>query len=375
MNMIRSFLPVGQGAFCIEQFKNGVNVVYDCGSQTDVEIVEKMIESTFDRGEEIYAVFISHLHSDHINGLEFLLKYCRVKTLYLPYLTPQDILISTLIQDITQGGSTQFAREFIADCEGALKRYCKRNDFALPEVKYLLSQEDLNDLGPQIESSINQYLSPGTPVYVSVGTPERKWKYMPYNLKNTERKRKLIGELKRIGVEAGDFDSIKKKISTKSGMTEIRKAYEKIPGGLNTNSMVVYSGPDSSGQSVVRQRFVANPFLAWGCCECYGSIHPGCLYMGDFDASGKSSFSSLDKFYSDYWDKIGVLQIPHHGSKHNFNVDLLSRGSFYIIFAGADNMYKHPHAKVLKEIVMNREPFAWVTEKLSSTIRFEVFGL
>ena len=372
MNMIRSFLPVGQGAFCTEQFKNGVNVVYDCGSQTGVEIVEEMIESTFDKGEEIYAVFISHLHSDHMNGLEFLLKYCRVRTLYLPYLTPQEILISTLIQNMTQGGCTQFAREFVVDCEGTLKRYCERNDFVLPEVKYVLSQEDLNDLGPLIESSM-QYLSPGTPVHVTVGTPERKWKYIPYNLKNTERNRKLIEGLKKIGVEAGDLDSIKRKMSTKSGMFEIKKAYEKISRRLNTTSMVVYSGPASRGQSVVRQRLVTNPFFVWGCYECCGSIHPGCLYMGDFDASEKSNFSSLDTFYSGYWDKIGVLQIPHHGSKHNFNVDLLSRGCFYIIFAGADNRYKHPHAKVLKEIVMNREPFAWVTEKLSSAIRFEVF--
>ena len=46
--MLRSFLPVGQGAFYLERFEiNGekTNVVYDCGSLTDVKIVEKEIRA------------------------------------------------------------------------------------------------------------------------------------------------------------------------------------------------------------------------------------------------------------------------------------------------------------------------------------------
>lgn len=38
--MIRSFLPVGQGAFYRETFKiNGdkINIIYDCGSATDIK--------------------------------------------------------------------------------------------------------------------------------------------------------------------------------------------------------------------------------------------------------------------------------------------------------------------------------------------------
>ena len=44
--MLRSFLPVGQGAFYLEQFNSNVdrvNVVYDCGSLTDVKIVQKAL--------------------------------------------------------------------------------------------------------------------------------------------------------------------------------------------------------------------------------------------------------------------------------------------------------------------------------------------
>ena len=88
--VIRSFLPVGQGAFYRESFKTGlqsnINVIYDCGSSTDIHIVETCITREFSNGEEIQAVFISHFDDDHINGLPFLLKYCNVKKIFFPLL-------------------------------------------------------------------------------------------------------------------------------------------------------------------------------------------------------------------------------------------------------------------------------------------------
>ena len=52
--MIRSFLPVGQGAFYYEHFESdetttgeAINVIYDCGSSTGVKIVEEKIKRNF----------------------------------------------------------------------------------------------------------------------------------------------------------------------------------------------------------------------------------------------------------------------------------------------------------------------------------------
>lgn len=42
-----------------------MNVIYDCGSATDAQLVEQQIRNTFERGEMIHAVFISHLDVDH----------------------------------------------------------------------------------------------------------------------------------------------------------------------------------------------------------------------------------------------------------------------------------------------------------------------
>jgi ribonuclease BN (tRNA processing enzyme) len=84
--MTRTFHPIGQSAFYSEKFESGFTIVYDCGGSTKA-IVEQEIQNSFEKDEKIDIVFISHFHNDHINGLEFLLKYCDVQKVVLP-LTP-----------------------------------------------------------------------------------------------------------------------------------------------------------------------------------------------------------------------------------------------------------------------------------------------
>ena len=78
--MHRTFLPVGQGAFYCERFegdginkKEVINVVYDCGSSTGIEIVEHEIRKKFTLHEKINALIISHFHEDHIQEIPHIL--------------------------------------------------------------------------------------------------------------------------------------------------------------------------------------------------------------------------------------------------------------------------------------------------------------
>lgn len=45
----RLILPVGQGAFYVEKFKNGKNIVYDCGSIGNREKIDTLIEKCFEK--------------------------------------------------------------------------------------------------------------------------------------------------------------------------------------------------------------------------------------------------------------------------------------------------------------------------------------
>lgn len=101
MKVTRIFHPVGQGAFYTESFEDKQDskyqprmVVYDCGSEQDKKL-NAYLESYFPEKSSqqvIDAVFISHLHNDHINGLPNLLKLTKVKKIFLPLFTPSKIV-------------------------------------------------------------------------------------------------------------------------------------------------------------------------------------------------------------------------------------------------------------------------------------------
>lgn len=103
--MQRLFLPVGQGAFYCEKFSEEdfcgkVSVVYDCGSISGLQALKSMIEWAFEKDEAIDAVFLSHLHEDHINGLPLLMERCDVKRVYLPMMEVDDLALMRLLYGI-----------------------------------------------------------------------------------------------------------------------------------------------------------------------------------------------------------------------------------------------------------------------------------
>lgn len=96
----------------------------------------------------------------------------------------------------------------------------------------------------------------------------------------------------------------------------------------------------------------------------------GCLYTGDYDAKDKERVDGLKIKYKYCWPDLGVIQVPHHGSKHNYNTELIHRGLSCVISAGTKNRYKHPNKKVVSDI-SNRGECYIVTEK-GDGLRFDI---
>ena len=68
------------------------------------------------------------------------------------------------------------------------------------------------------------------------------------------------------------------------------------------------------------------------------------------------------------WNNVGVVQVPHHGSKHNYNSNINTDPKLNVINAKSKNRYRHPSASVLKEIVRSRGVFVWIKENDSPLI-------
>ena len=394
MKMLRSFIPVGQGAFYCEQFMNEesnetINIVYDCGSKSK-SIIEKQIENTFDKGETIHAVFISHFHYDHISGLEHLLEYCNVKTIFLPMVTNEDRIALYLNSIINGYKKSDFTSRFIYNYKEALlnksesteiyeiEPYSRDNqfqEFINKEVSYGKTKKHIRS-GSDVSCIITNFSS---------NRELSNWIFVPFNyeeknnLENLKHALNAYAELKGFS-----YKDLPQKM-TKESIKEIKRIYLDVLKGtkhFNTNSMTLYSG-DMLGKSY--QKYVGQKYTRCYCKGCYnfgGLKMSGCLYTGDYDMSDDNKFFTLIESYENRLNKgfsnksiedfVGCIQIPHHGSKNNYNANIAVYNTYYVISAGTKNMYGHPHSFVIKNLLLNDAyPFI-VTEEAESAVYFRI---
>ena len=234
--MIRSFLPVGQGAFYTEQFDCGVNVVYDCGSSTSRSAIEKQIACTFEPREKIQAVFISHLHEDHINGLPFLLSHCCVERLYLPFLTEEEILLTRLIARL-ENTESEFLSKLIVDPYGAVQDYTLPVDTQTPEIFYVMPQDSSRRPGGNVGA-----VPSGKAVDLTVSDSNPDWGYVPYNFQNTRRSKAFFRGLKKNGYDKKTLQAYLETSDIFSyDWDDIKRIYQKYaPGSLNSNLSLIH---------------------------------------------------------------------------------------------------------------------------------------
>lgn len=399
MKMLRSFIPVGQGAFYCEQFMNEesnetINIVYDCGSKSK-SIIEKQIENTFDKGETIHAVFISHFHYDHISGLEHLLEYCDVKIVFLPMVTDENKIVLCLNNILNGSKNSDFTNSFINNPKEALLYKSESTEIYEiqpynPDNQFEQFSNNGFDYGEREE-----YIRAGMNVSSIIARYSRNktlsdWAFIPFNYEERNNmiylKQALNGYAKLKGF---DYKELPNNI-TKESIKEIKRIYLDVLKGtkhFNANSMTLYSG-NMFGKGY--QKYVGQKHMRCYCKGCYncGDLKmTGCLYTGDYDMSDEDNFFTLIMSYENrlnighynvgHYKKsieefVGCIQIPHHGSKNNYNANISVYNAYYVISAGIKNMYGHPHSFVIKNLLLNdAHPFI-VTEEAESAVYFRI---
>lgn len=363
VNMIRTVHPVGQGTFISENFieRNGKEtvVVYDCGSQNGKSVIEREIRNSFEKGTEICSVYISHLDNDHVNGLEFLIKHCRVKKVFLPYLSPKSLFMTMVKYKCeTENGEADLCSDLVSD----LIYYSHER---MSEQFATFKNADYSNIFPEIyfvrSNSINVQ---------SIDTENTDiWKYLAFNNENKKTKKDFFGLLLSEGIPekfASDINSFSRLWDNLEYRNILKKIYKKMDGGINANSLgvVSYSLADAIKECVD---------CPCSSCKCYimrchgkNSCRVGAIYVGDMDLSDMKSDFYRIRYEG---DQIGLLQLPHHGSKNSYSSKCIDNIEVFIACAGYANRYGHPSGYVINDLLKNRKELHTVTEHPGSRYR------
>ena len=388
MHMLRFFLPVGQGAFYLERFSildstRPINIVYDCGAlieqspardiQCNQSKMESIIKQVFHEREAIHAVYLSHLHEDHVNGLQSLCKWCSVDKVFFPLIAKDDLPLMRLQNRMQNNANGSIARQLIDFSEN------NRRPEMNPGPEQWISVPVTDDEERPPERQENAYNSLSSIIGQSLPsrTAFRNWEFVHYNFREQSRIEKLKDALcKELQLSKEELQSklnddyLLSLWNDKETREKIKQAYKSIPGQFNTNSMTLFSGELAAclKQSSLHQEWFlhGHPLLAsfplrdFYCSN--RSIASGCLYTGDYDAKDSHKWKMLKGHYQRYWDSIGCIQIPHHGSRHSFNDELCEHDAFFVISAGLGNHYHHPHAEVVAALRAKGRLLAVVTQ-------------
>lgn len=441
MKVTRIFHPVGQGGFYTESFDDQHMVVYDCGSESEKKL-QNYLNDCFREApkQTIDVVFLSHLHSDHINGLQELRNRTNVKKIFLPLLTSNKIVEAILYNKANFSYyENKRANEII---QSLLSE--NTSDTRLIEVEEFrantISDGDTYDIDHE-NMSIRRIAS-GTkitlelpPVLTSNNT-YLKWVYIPFNIElpepsvNRSYVDKITNETVREEVlsiatnimqiyeayynqrdiltkelikliNSRDYDDylpIDREYidefykSQRDGVYLFKKVYSALFGNIdNSQSMPVFSGLLKENLCSLEMQIKSN-ILCTYCSHChdYFSIHHcmvhsylcedkipcNFLYTGDYEAQNINFFKCLKDFYENYrvWDTLCGLQIPHHGSRKNYNTGLYQDKCFAIASVGVNNRHKHPNIDTLINITNQGCCPNVVTEDIN-TLKYQHFNI
>ena len=315
LTLTRTIHPVGQGALYSETFSDSNNqpvftAVYDCGGKKDYVGKEIQKLSTVD------LLFISHFHSDHINGVPDLIKKKSVKRVVFPQIS-----------------FCRFFVDFVFNCMREIKDDIRPAcSFMLRMLPIISSANSAN--GSVIWDDGIEY-TPVTDGETGLPFPTESplWEYIAFYKEELYEDNSLYQNLLSIlGLddmrsfrEKAFYEEIAKSLKDNEALFDkVKLAYQgAFPGGHNSYSMPVlshYIGIEEKNQKVF-----------------------DCLYTGD--AIIENWVVEIVNGY-----RPNYIQVPHHGSNHNHNPNLYITTPIAFISVGETNRYRHPGLKTLLDL-------------------------
>lgn len=363
------FHNVGQGLFYsgLLSKKDGnnhsvFNFVYDCGTESKFDFLKREIDdyklllptSKNNKSKKIDFLIISHLHDDHVNGLEYLLKEVNVDTVIMPYMNDALKLLARLESD----SDNEFLQTFYIDpvawfiskgvhrifLIGAEVLY-KKNENYLEQRVYIenldsyVENQDILGIENINETQI-VYVKKQLKIYSNQYCWEFKFENLKLELEKLDLYIQIVEDFQKN--KCMTLEQIfKSKLLSNELMKEIKKV---LNCGLNRTSVVLLHRPIKKD--------------AFTFCTLYGYSYWNCFYeddeynfnstvlTGDIELKEGESLEILNTC-----KRYFVIQYPHHGSGRN-NIDYFRnlRGRIIVLSYGIINKYGHPHSKVLQRL-------------------------
>ena len=367
--MIRTFHPVGQGNFITEQFENGQNVIFDCGTTTSKDWIRELVKHNFQQGDWIDGVFISSLDREHAGGLEALMQWCRVEKVFIPYLHEEERAY-TLLKHLCEGGSADdLVGRLITEPKKALAAYQILKS-QLPIVTQV-AEETLQEKNV-FDARMPMYLMPwkaisGFRVYAD---ETMDWVYQVHVYRQEAGMKLLTDSLQGAQVDPGwvaSAEAVKQSWQDLTRREKLEQAYRSLQVNFCAAAMVVYAGPEWQDYPMYEQ------FTQKGKWTYYARIRAGSLYMGDLYAADESLCARMQQDYHSKRALIGTVLLPGHGDEGLFHESILPKNHAIVVAtADGENEKGLPHGSVIRRIMERHIPFYLVSELPGSTVRFAV---
>jgi hypothetical protein len=403
-----TFHNVGQGLFYSGKINN-FNFIYDCGSdnKNQIESVVGNYKRNELQGDHIGLLVLSHLHSDHINGLNSLLDdsiRCQtaIDTVMLPYLEPIDRLMVAL----ESSNPPEWLRDFWAGPIYFLARKGVRrivlfgqNEPRPPEEDYAFqdyrfdneTDEKINaDKLPNDEQLVHKIQTTESSV-VNRMIADRKliakrhdssvllngfWLFRFFNRKVDDAARTSFENCVRGINEKDNFEEI---IHDRRKLGVLRQCYNKLGGDFDDTSLVLYHGPlrgkplQASFASSFPCQYLYRSFMTIQSADKLTILHPAAVdYLLTGDINLNLTWQQMKDHFGNGLSRLDMALVPHHGSVKNWNQDVIKttpNHCCWVISVGTNNKYGHPDRGVCSEITNNGNTFRCANEAIEISTR------
>lgn len=409
-----TFHNVGQGLFYSGHIENA-HFIYDCGSTNRKSDVERAVSAFSSRYNHIHCAIISHLHEDHVNGFEYLLRdRVRIDRVIIPYFNPierayllmtsrelpeDDWYIDFLRDPILFFTNQKQVKEVIVVGRGggeAGPDMGRTEPIVNPEFNDPFAAfdklEDEPDIREQVRAAEPNYKDYGTKVkYVTHYNNVviyNCWIFRFFNyliqdyalLKDFEKCiRNIISDNDMLSL----FANSKKRKKARACYDRIKNELKRGQiDPLNNTSLFLYHGPILEDDAYIDYdcipeecSFINN----YHCESCYAPLGQrnifGHLLTGDADIN--LQYAEFREHFKTYRNHITHIQVPHHGSLHNWNNEIFGYATncrHWIVSSRVVNKYGHPNCAVVLDILMNRRYFCWANERQPVLIDGMILG-